>query len=252
VVPLLELEPLLHRAVTTLSGGERQRVALGRALCSGPRLLLLDEPLAALDLPLRRRLLPLLRRLRERLTVPMLLVSHDPIEVQALCDELLVLRHGAVIARGEPRQVLTDPQVFPLAQREGFENLPAGRMEAADGAQQNARVRLGNRSDGAVLTVAAAPPEASAAGDEVLVGIPATDILLATQRPEGLSARNILPATVQEIRTFDHQTLVTAQLDGGGPAITVEVTESTPGRLGLEVGSPVFLVIKATVCRLYP
>jgi molybdate transport system ATP-binding protein len=248
VVALLELEPLLHRRVTTLSGGERQRVALGRALCSGPRLLLLDEPLASLDLPLRRRLLPLLRRLRERLTVPMLLVSHDPVEVQALCDELLVLHQGQVIAHGDPRTVLTDPEVFPLAQREGFENLLEGWLSAADPGRRNARVRLTGGA-GAVLTVAV--PDVAPRGESVLVGVSATDILLATEPPRGLSARNVLPATVREIRDFEHHALVTAALEAGGPTLTVEVTEATPARLGLVPGAPVFLVVKATACRVY-
>jgi molybdate transport system ATP-binding protein len=113
VVDLLELGTLLERDVGTLSGGERQRVSLGRALCSAPTLMLLDEPLAALDRPLRQKILPFLRRVREQFDVPMVLVSHDPIEVQALCDDLVVLGEGSVIARGAPRDVLTDPSVFP-------------------------------------------------------------------------------------------------------------------------------------------
>ncbi len=257
VAALLELEPLLERAVATLSGGERQRVALGRALCSGPRLLLLDEPLASLDLPLRRRLLPFLRRVRAELTVPMLLVSHDPIEVQALCDEILVLERGRVIARGEPRAVLRDPEVFPLAEQEGYENVLPGRL--LDGSSRRRRasaaigvsiVRLG---DGAVtggeVDLVVAP--AGAATGEVLVSLPANEIMIATERPRGLSARNVLEATVVEIRSLGHLGLVTAELGDGVPPVVVEVTEITPATLGLEVGGRVFLVIKATSCRLY-
>ena len=246
VAGLLELEPLLERAVSTLSGGERQRVALGRALCSGPRLLLLDEPLAALDLPLRRRLLPFLRRVRAELTVPMLLVSHDPIEVQALCDEILVLSQGEVIARGEPRAVLRDPEVFPLAEREGYENVLPGRL-AGDG-DGTSKIGLGE-SDGESLELIV--PHAGNGTGEVLVSLPANEILIATERPRKLSARNVLAATVAEIRPLGHLILVTAELGDDVPPVVVEVTETTPARLGLEVGGRVFLVIKATSCRLY-
>ncbi|RMH22674.1 MAG: molybdenum ABC transporter ATP-binding protein [Acidobacteria bacterium] len=246
VAALLELEPLLDRPTTALSGGERQRVALGRALCSGPRLLLLDEPLASLDLPLRRRLLPFLRRVREELTVPMLLVSHDPIEVQALCDDLLALHAGRVVARGTPRQVLTDPEVFPLAERQGFENVLPGRLAAhRDGTSE---VRLGD-GDGAVVLITNRSD--AALGEEVLVGIPASDVMIASRRPSGLSARNVLPAEVTSIRPLERLALVTARIAGGVPPLTVEVTEATPAELGLDAGGRIYLVIKATSCRLY-
>jgi molybdate transport system ATP-binding protein len=97
VVGMLEIQPLLHRRVTELSGGERQRVALGRALMSGPSLLLLDEPLAAVDVPLRRRILPYLRRVRDELTVPIIYVSHDREEVEELADVVVRLDAGRVI-----------------------------------------------------------------------------------------------------------------------------------------------------------
>ncbi|MEE8523515.1 MAG: molybdenum ABC transporter ATP-binding protein [Thermoanaerobaculia bacterium] len=243
VAELLELEPLLERSPSTLSGGERQRVALGRALCSGPKLLLLDEPLAALDLPLRRKLLPFLRRVRDELTVPMLLVSHDPIEVQALCDELIVLRRGAVVARGEPRTVLTDPEVFSLATEQGFENVLPGRMDrSGDGTPV---VTLGKE-------VALVTGQAGARIDgEVLVGLPANEILIATEEPRGLSARNVLPAKIADIRFLESHVLVTAELASDVPPVTVEITEATPAELGLVPGRSVFLVIKATSCRLY-
>lgn len=96
VVSMLEIEKLLDRRVTELSGGERQRVALGRALMSGPSILLLDEPLAAVDVPLRRRILPYLRRVRDELRVPILYVSHDREEVEELADHVVLVESGRV------------------------------------------------------------------------------------------------------------------------------------------------------------
>ncbi|MGH9411684.1 MAG: ATP-binding cassette domain-containing protein [Vicinamibacterales bacterium] len=98
VLAMLEIEALVDRRVTDLSGGERQRVALGRALMSGPSLLLLDEPLAAVDVPLRRRILPYLQRVRDELHVPILYVSHDRDEIVALADAVVLVESGRVTA----------------------------------------------------------------------------------------------------------------------------------------------------------
>jgi molybdate transport system ATP-binding protein len=106
VVSMLEIEPLVDREVRALSGGERQRVALGRALMSGPSLLLLDEPLAAVDVPLRRRILPYLERVRDELQLPIVYVSHDREEVQRLADYVVVLTAGKVTAAGSPETLL--------------------------------------------------------------------------------------------------------------------------------------------------
>ena len=96
VVGMLEISPLLDRRVTELSGGERQRVAVGRALMSGPSLLLLDEPLAAVDVPLRRRNLPYLMRVRDELRIPIVYVSHDREEAEELADVVVTIEHGRV------------------------------------------------------------------------------------------------------------------------------------------------------------
>jgi len=105
VTAMLEIDGLLTRRVSQLSGGERQRVALGRALMSGPSLLLLDEPLAAVDVPLRRRILPYLERVRDELRVPIVYVSHDRAEVQQLADEVILIDNGRVVAVGQPTDV---------------------------------------------------------------------------------------------------------------------------------------------------
>ncbi len=250
VTEILELKPLLNRAVATLSGGERQRVALGRAICSGPRLLLLDEPFASLDLPLRRKLLPFLRRVRSEFRIPMLFVSHDPLEVQALCDDLIVLKDGSAIAYGEPREVLTDPEIFPLAAQEGFENILPCRLVGDQGS--TSRVRLGESTEPNVSSVELITVKAETEpGDLMLAGIPAHDIIIATNRPTGLSARNILPARIIQLRTVGSVGLVTAEIASSLPPLTVEVTGTTFGELALQPNSKVFLVIKATSCRLY-
>lgn len=106
VTGVLEIERLLDRRIGGLSGGEKQRVALARALLSSPRLLLLDEPLAALEQDLKGRILTYLKKVREEFQVPMLYVSHDVDEVLALCDEALVLDHGLLRGRGDPRELL--------------------------------------------------------------------------------------------------------------------------------------------------
>ncbi len=102
VVEVLELAPLLNRSVVRLSGGERQRVALGRALISQPELLLLDEPLGSLDRKLKARILPYLARVRDEFNIPMVVVTHAPDEVMALCDHVVILRAGKVMGQGRP------------------------------------------------------------------------------------------------------------------------------------------------------
>lgn len=102
VAEVLEISALTERPIAALSGGEKQRVALGRALLSAPRLLLLDEPLAGLDAPLRQRLLPYLALVRDEFAIPMLYVTHSPDEVMALCDDVLILSAGQVTAHAAP------------------------------------------------------------------------------------------------------------------------------------------------------
>jgi molybdate transport system ATP-binding protein len=105
VVQVLEIESLVERGVNHLSGGEQQRVALARALLTSPRLLLLDEPLASLDRGLKSRIIPYLTRVRDEFELPMIYVTHDWDEVQALCHEVLLLEQGRVIKRAQPAEV---------------------------------------------------------------------------------------------------------------------------------------------------
>ena len=244
VCALLELEPLLEREVQSLSGGERQRVALGRAVCSDPKLLLLDEPLGSLDFPLRRRILPFLRQLRDELAIPMVFVSHDPIEVLALCDELAVVERGRLVARGVPADLLTDPRIYALADQESFENVLQGIVLGDEEGGDGSRIGLG---ENVTLRV---PSVAAAVGSGVLVTIPAQQILIAIDLPAGLSARNYLPATITSIRSAANLRLVSARLDASLPDLVAEVTQAACAELSLDCGKEVFLVIKTTGCKV--
>ncbi len=247
VVEVLELGPLLGRGVGELSGGERQRVALGRALCSGPRLLLLDEPLASLDVSLRSRILPFLRRVRDSFGLPILVVSHSPTELQALCDELIALRRGRVIASGAPMDVLTRPDLFHEAESQGFKNILPCRVEGHD--THGSRLRLGREGGGALLRV---PRCETAPGEQVFAGIAASDILLALAAPKGLSARNNIPGRIERVSDVDHACLLTVVIQKGMPPIAVEVTPDASAELQLAAGTEVTLVIKSSSISVYP
>ncbi len=245
VCELLRLSPLLDRRVASLSGGERQRVALGRAICSGPRLLLLDEPLASLDLPLRREVLPFLRRLRAESSVPMLLVTHEPAEVQALCDEVITLDRGRVVSSVPVRGMLRRLDAFVAPDHE-FENvLPSVVVETAS---DTSRVRIG-AGDGGVELVTGRIEQP--AGSEVLIGISSREITLATEPPAGISASNALAAEIRSIQESDVLRLVTATLGATGVEVAVTVTGRACERLALAPGRRIYLIVKATSCIVY-
>jgi molybdate transport system ATP-binding protein len=115
VAEVLEIGPLLDRAIVDLSGGQKQRVAFARALLSSPRLLLMDEPLASLDHDLRGKIIPYLQRIRDEFKIQ-LYVSHSPDEVVALCDQVLVLRDGKCLRTSPPSEIFEPSTSMVLKQ----------------------------------------------------------------------------------------------------------------------------------------
>jgi molybdate transport system ATP-binding protein len=123
IVELLQIGPLLDRSIHDLSGGEKQRVSLARTLLSHPRLLLMDEPLAALDARLKARILPFLDRIHRELDIPTLIVSHDLAEILHLSNHLVLLKEGQVAAHGAVETVLKHDEMVELIQERDLNSI---------------------------------------------------------------------------------------------------------------------------------
>jgi molybdate transport system ATP-binding protein len=238
VVGLLGLAPLLARRPAKLSGGEKQRVALGRALLSKPRMLLMDEPLASLDGPRKQDILPYLERLRDGpLGLPILYVSHSVDEVARLADTLVLLKDGAVAHAGPLREVMADPAAVPLlGVREAGAVIEAEVIEhAADGL-------TGLKISAGVLHL---PGVRADLGTKVRLRVLAQDVMISLQRPEGLSAQNILPVTVKTIQIGDGPGAAVS-LRAGQDRLLARITGRAVTELGLTTGMTCFAVLKAT------
>lgn len=236
VVEMLGIGALLQRRPGGLSGGEKQRVAIGRALLSKPRLLLMDEPLAALDEERKAEILPYLERLRDETSVPILYVSHSVAEVARLATTLVVMEAGRVQRIGPAREVLSDPGAVPaLGPREAGSVLRARLVgQDADGL-----TRL-ETSAGMLLL----PKVDLPLGAELRVRIAAQDVIVARQRPEGISALNILPAEVVALHLGSGPGAV-VQLRAGGELLLARLTRRSAEALALAPGLPVFAVLKS-------
>jgi molybdate transport system ATP-binding protein len=236
VVNLLGLERLLARRPHGLSGGERQRVALGRALLSQPRLLLLDEPLASLDAARRGEVLPYLQVLRDVLQIPMVYVSHQIQEVLQLATYMVLLSGGRALAQGTPEEVSLHGELRAVigeeevgAVLEGTVTaVPAGGLASIHVAGGTLRVALAN----------------AAAGMPVRVQLLARDLILATEEPHAVSIRNALTGKVAElILESDEHVLVAVDLSHG--QVLARVTREAASALGLAPGTPVWVLVKA-------
>lgn len=235
IVELLGIQALLDRRPEKLSGGEKQRVAIGRALLSAPRLLLMDEPLAALDDARKAEILPYLERLRDEMDIPIVYVSHSVAEVSRLANRVVLMKDGKVEAMGSVVDVLNQPSLSLAEPREAGA-LIEGTVEGWDTRHRLTIVALKAgrlHVPGTVVPV----------GKMVRLRIPARDVMLATYRPEGLSALNILEGRVGSLSAGADGT-VEVRLDCGGDTILARITELSCERLALGSGLPVFAVIK--------
>ena len=243
---LLEISELQARYPRTLSGGEAQRVALARALVTKPRLLLLDEPLAALDAELRHRILPYLMRVRDEAKIPMIHVTHHVGEALALADEAVVLRAGRVEATGPVRYVLTPKLVTSVRSDATFENIVHGVVTDVDDDGGTAKLTplvaaSGETAVGApLLTVPAF--RGLERRSQATYRVASEDVLLLSGAPAGISARNVFAARVvgvEALRTDVLVRLATGTLEWRALVTAVAVRE-----LEIAAGRELFIAIK--------
>ena len=242
VVALLGLGALLGRRPLGLSGGERQRVALGRALLARPRLLLMDEPLAALDAGRRAEVLPFLARLRDAAALPILYVTHALDEVDALADRLVLLEAGRVLAEGTVEDLAARADLPALARRRDAGALIGCTVLAQDAARGLTRLGFA----GGELVVARRP--GLAVGARLRLRLRARDVAVATEAPRGISMHNILPAVIEAVAEAgeppgDAEAML--RLRVGPTALLARVTRDSVGRLGLAPGMAVFALVKS-------
>ena len=242
VLALLGLEPLLARRPYQLSGGERQRVALGRALLSQPRLLLLDEPLAGLDAARRDEVLPYLETLRDKLSIPMVFVSHQLEEVLRLATHVALMEAGQIIAFGTLSEISLRPEFRAIVGPEVVGAVVDGMVVQVDAAGGMADVQLGR----GVLHISV--PNVRV-GARMRIQLLARDIILATEPPRGLSVRNALEGVITELSDDVGQAVLVKIDIGAGAAVLSRVTRNAMEALGLRVGMSVWVLVKAVSAR---
>jgi len=237
VVELLGLGPLLRRKTNALSGGEKQRVAIGRALLAQPRILLMDEPLAALDVPRKAEILDYVERLRDELSIPIVYVSHSVTEITRLADTVVVLSEGACLAVGDVDEVMGRLDLKPATGRYEAGSVFDTRVAAHDPADQLTTLAF----TGGQLIV---PHLDANIGDRVRARIRARDVSLSLQKPSGLSILNMLPARVTAI---DEEVgpIVDLQLAVGSVTLVARITRRSFQQLGVHAGQELYALVKA-------
>jgi molybdate transport system ATP-binding protein len=243
IAALLDLGALMGRRTHQLSGGERQRVAIGRALLSQPRLLLLDEPLASLDASRREEVLPYLENLRDKLAVPMVYVSHNFDEVLRIATHLVLMESGTTTAQGSIGEMSLHPGIRAIIGADAVGAVVEGTVLGADSSSSLTRVQVGRGE----LRVQIDKP---VAGARLRVQLLARDLIVATQAPQHLSVRNMLAGRVTAV-THDEGDSDLLAIDIGGTTIISRVTSVATRELQLAPGLQVWALVKAVSLRTH-
>ncbi|MCF8216835.1 MAG: molybdenum ABC transporter ATP-binding protein [Chlorobium sp.] len=230
IIKVLQLEPLLNRGVNRLSGGEKQRVALGRAVLSNPRLLLMDEPLSALDDALRFQIIPYLKSVSAEFGIPYLFISHSVLEMQLMTDRILVMQDGKITEETSADQLARKRMA---GSQTGYINLLTLRNPILENGLYSYPWGTGN------LLISDGQQEKSS-----LFELTSRDIILFKQHPEAISARNLLKCTVRELFRSDGR--VGVVLSVNNDTLIAEIVRSAAEELDITERSTLFAAIKAS------
>ncbi|MFM9915744.1 MAG: molybdenum ABC transporter ATP-binding protein [Rhizobacter sp.] len=240
IVELLGIGHLQARRPATLSGGERQRVAIARALATGPRLLLMDEPLAALDAARKAEILPYLERLHRELALPVVYVTHAMDEVARLADHLVLMREGRVEAAGALGELIARTDL-PLSRLDD-----AGVVIVAEVAEHDAlhgMTRIAFNGTSMWVGQSTALP-----GDRVRARVLARDVSVTRQRPAETSILNVLPAVLDSVQREHSTALLRLQVgegaQGGPWTLLARITSRSLDALDLQPGDALHAQVK--------
>ena len=238
VVAWLSLEPLLQRSPNTLSGGERQRVAIGRALLSQPKILLMDEPMASLDLYAKREIMPYLERLRDELAIPILYVTHSPDEVERLADAVLFMEQGRITHFEAIEQALNRTGT-PLYQGENPRSVLSAEVVRHDTEDGLSCLKVGQE----YLWV---PEVSNQEGERVRVVVSAQHVSLLADKPEKCSVLNHLSVTIKSIEVInDYGVLVHLRVSNREWPLLAKITKRSCRLLNLQEGQQWIAAIKS-------
>lgn len=236
-IALLGIDHLLEKKPDTLSGGERQRVGMARALAVSPKLLLMDEPLAALDLKRKQEILPYLERLHAELAMPIIYVSHAPEEVTRLADYLVALDQGHVQAAGPLAEVLAGIDL-PIRLDEEVSVIIPARVGAIDTTWHLARLEF----SGGGLWIR---NESLTLGQNKRLRIMARDVSLLTEPAiANSSIQNVLAATVDKIGKDNHPGMALVRVRVGDTPVIASITLRALNALGIHVGQALWVQVK--------
>lgn len=244
VIELLSLEGFLKRNPLTLSGGEQQRVAIGRALLSDPRILLLDEPLASLDNARKQNILPFIERVAQESRIPVCYVSHSMDEVTRIADELVVLSRGKTIASGPLTEILTRVDLGGATGRHEAGAIVSATVVGHDDALGLTQLMLQTEPPLQFELARCDLP----IGAGVRLRIRARDVSIAIQPVAGLSIRNQLPARIETVKTDDKgyaELVLRLGADGAGAGLRARITAASAQELQLDQGDLVFALVKS-------